>query len=110
MNYIDVIEGVKRTESDYAKFADWNAEARSMTPGNPASDWRLVHGVLGLVTEVGELFEAEDIQARGGGEPNYLEEVGDLYWYIFIIADTLGISELVDEILSDNDTWNNEDV
>ena len=52
---------------------------------------KILHGVLGIATEAGELVEGI---LKGGGnidKTNMLEEVGDLLWYVAILADALGM-------------------
>lgn len=58
-----------------------------------APNIRLLHGVTGLVTEVGELMDALLRHLFSGEEldrVNLIEEVGDLCWYMAIILDVLG--------------------
>jgi len=52
---------------------------------------REFHGILGLLTEAGELLELIDVE---GGEIDALkiaDELGDSMWYIAILADAKGI-------------------
>lgn len=59
---------------------------------------RLIHGCLGLITEIGEV--TTEIKRMGiYGKPldterkaHIVEEIGDVMWYAAIIFDTLGIS------------------
>jgi len=55
------------------------------------SNIRLLHGVIGLNTEGGELIEAFLKVTRGEfvDGVNFMEEVGDVNWYEAIIADVL---------------------
>ncbi len=56
---------------------------------------RVEHGVIGLVTESGELMDAVKKAKYYGKEidtVNIVEEMGDLMWYMAIIADQLGVS------------------
>jgi len=60
---------------------------------------RLLHAAMGLCTEVGELFEVES-------EQHLIEEVGDVYWYLALAHDALGLDFERYEIEIDLDTWN----
>ena len=55
---------------------------------------RLLHGAMGLCTEVGELFENLIAQVISGGPPdltNIVEELGDGYWYAAEIYNALDL-------------------
>lgn len=64
---------------------------------------QLLHGLIGVVTEAGELFDAFKKHVFYG-KPldivNVKEEIGDLMWYLAIILDYLGIS--LEEIMVQN--------
>ena len=45
---------------------------------------RLLHGAMGIGTEVGEIFDSED-------SSNLKEELGDVCWYIALCCDSMGI-------------------
>lgn len=54
---------------------------------------RLLHAAMGLSTESGELLDALKKHIYYGKDldlVNLLEESGDLFWYLAIIADALG--------------------
>lgn len=56
---------------------------------------RLLHSAMGLVTEAGEIQDALKkhlFYGRTLDKVNLEEELGDLFWYMAIMADTLGIS------------------
>jgi NTP pyrophosphatase (non-canonical NTP hydrolase) len=56
---------------------------------------RLLHSAIGLVTEAGEIQDAlkkHVFYGRALDKVNLEEELGDLFWYMAIMADTLGIS------------------
>lgn len=56
---------------------------------------RIEHGVIGLVTEAGELMTAvkkAKIYAKALDRINVIEEVGDIMWYLALLADELGVS------------------
>jgi len=61
---------------------------------------RLLHGMIGMCTEAGELLDAlkrhfyyvkEDGTRKDLDEVNLLEEVGDLCWYMAIITDVMDL-------------------
>jgi hypothetical protein len=54
---------------------------------------RLIHAVLGLSSELSEVQEAVD--ADKIDTTNLMEEVGDLYWYMAILADEFSSAEVV---------------
>lgn len=56
---------------------------------------KLLHGVMGIVTESGELMDALKkhlIYGKPLDLVNIQEECGDLFWYIALIAHTVGFS------------------
>ena len=55
---------------------------------------RLNHGIMGLVTEVGELLEPfmDEENSPWTHIVNIKEEVGDILWYLAIIMDELSLS------------------
>ena len=56
---------------------------------------RLLHGVIGVVTEAGEMTEqlySHMYEGKKLDEVNIAEEIGDLFWYFAVICDTAGIS------------------
>jgi len=56
-------------------------ESLQFNAGSP----RLLHATLGIVTELMEYEDAVD-------DNNALEELGDIYWYVAIAADELGLT------------------
>jgi NTP pyrophosphatase (non-canonical NTP hydrolase) len=55
----------------------------------------LIHAIIGIGTEAGELLEALQTCLSNGtpiDEVNLKEEGGDLFWYIALLARTLGTS------------------
>jgi NTP pyrophosphatase (non-canonical NTP hydrolase) len=74
----------------------------------------LQHGMLGIVTEAGEMGDTikrvviygaaldEPVEKDGGKtrRENVREEIGDLLWYIAVIANNLGIN--LDEAAEEN--------
>lgn len=56
---------------------------------------KLLHAVMGIVTESGELMDAlkkHFIYGKPIDEVNIQEECGDLFWYIALIAHTVGFT------------------
>ncbi len=89
------IEQAKKTESkDFPQIADRLTE-NSMI--------RLLHGSMGVATESSELLDAIKKHVFYGkplDKVNLIEEMGDLFWYLAIIADELGVS--FEEVLQKN--------
>lgn len=86
MNPKEYVQNAIKTESsDFAAIAQ-----RLGAPENI----RLLHAVIGLETEVGELQDALK-KAIFYGKPldrvNMAEELGDVFWYMAILSDTLGV-------------------
>ena len=83
MTSSEYIQNALRTESPYGFEA-----TGEVTP-------RIEHGVMGAVTESGELMDAIK-KAKMYGRPldrvNLVEEMGDVMWYFAILADELGVS------------------
>lgn len=83
MTPAEYIQNALRTEGGYRFEA-----TGEVTP-------RIEHGVIGAVTEVGELMDAVK-KAKIYGRPldrvNLVEEIGDVMWYLAILADDLGVS------------------
>ena len=56
---------------------------------------RIEHAVIGMVTEAGECLDAikkSKIHGKPLDKINLIEEVGDVMWYIALLADELGVS------------------
>jgi NTP pyrophosphatase (non-canonical NTP hydrolase) len=54
----------------------------------------LQHGILGILTEAGELadpIKKAVIYGSAMNNENIREEIGDLLWYIAVVANNLGI-------------------
>lgn len=79
------IELAKTTEStDFAPIRDRLCQERMM---------RILHSTMGVATEAGELLDAVKKHVYYGkdfDEVNIREEVGDVFWYLAILADELG--------------------
>lgn len=69
-----------KTECKYADPMRVNASDGMDAP-------RILHGALGLVTEVDEYLEAKKVK----DEHNVCEELGDLFWFAGIIAKGIGL-------------------
>lgn len=54
-------------------------------------DPREFHGILGLLTEAGELLELANLHRTNANVVNIADELGDAFWYIAILADTTGL-------------------
>lgn len=64
--------------ADYVEFVDAN----------------VIHGIIGIFTEAGELLEALRDGYNGAGlDPvNVKEEIGDLFWYVAILCNEFGFN------------------
>jgi len=95
MNPKEYVQNALKTESV-------NFEAISQRLSSP-ENIRLLHAVIGLETEVGELQDALK-KSIFYGKPldkvNMAEEMGDLFWYIAILSDALGVS--FEEVMNKN--------
>lgn len=87
MNPNDYLQNVKKTESiDFDKISARMTSTRNI---------RLLHAAMGLSTEAGELLDAlkkHIFYGKALDQTNLFEEVGDLLWYMAIMADELGFS------------------
>ena len=82
----------------YIEFA-LKTESRDMTPVKERigtdSSVRLLHAGLGLGTEVAEIQDAlkkHYFYGKPLDKVNLAEEMGDVFWYLAILADELGVS------------------
>lgn len=56
---------------------------------------RLLHGAMGLVTEAGEFLDTlkkNIYYKRPIDRINLAEEIGDIFWYLALLCDELGVS------------------
>lgn len=56
---------------------------------------QLEHAVMGVVTEAGEMMDAikkAKIYGKDLDKVNMVEELGDIMWYLALMADDLGVS------------------
>ena len=84
MNSKEYIENAKKTESvNYTEIAKRLTTPRMI---------RCLHSAMGLSTELGELLDAIKKHVYYGAEldtTNLFEELGDIFWYMAILADEL---------------------
>jgi NTP pyrophosphatase (non-canonical NTP hydrolase) len=83
MNPSEYIQKALRTESPYRFEATGGVTAR------------IEHGVMGVVGEAGELMDAvkkSKFNGRVFDRVNLVEEIGDVMWYLALLADELGVS------------------
>jgi NTP pyrophosphatase (non-canonical NTP hydrolase) len=91
------------TEQEYTEFVRGLESHAAHEADFSIRESRLLHGVLGLVTESAELADA--IKKRlAYGKPidqvNLSEELGDIEWYLSLIRDAYGLSR--EEIIEAN--------
>ena len=95
MNTTEYIKNACKTESnDFSQIG-----ARISDEGTI----RLMHGAIGLTTEAGEFIDALKKHVFYGKEldrVNLKEEMGDMFWYLAIIADELDVD--FSEIMNTN--------
>ena len=91
MDYKDFKEGVLATENK-----DYNGIKSRLDVPNI----RLLHGIIGINTEVGEIFECcvscsydDCFTLNIGDHVNFIEELGDIFYYIALSADVLKMTE-----------------
>jgi len=81
---LDYINSVLKTES---------RDTHEIYNRFSASKLRILHAVMGLSTESGELLDAVKKHYFYGkplDETNLIEEMGDIFWYLGVLADVLG--------------------
>lgn len=87
MDSQDYINKAMKTESQDFEAVASRVGTRSML--------RILHATMGVSTEAGELLDAVK-KTLFYGKPldtvNLKEEVGDLFWYMAILCDELGLS------------------
>lgn len=82
--YKNYIKQATRTEPDYVAVVGRLIQPKTI---------RMLHGAMGLCTESGEFLDhlKKVIFYGTAWDPtNMKEECGDLFWYLAIIADTMG--------------------
>jgi len=62
--------------------------------GGGVNGANILHAIIGIATEAGELLEAlrDDYNGNGHDAVNLREEVGDLFWYVAILAHEAGFT------------------
>lgn len=89
--------------SDIETLNRYQLEALRTAAMSPDWDFRKLIFGLGIAGEAGEVADLIKKEVGHGHEPNYekmCEELGDVMWYLALIADTYGFS------LSDVATYN----
>jgi len=89
------------TNEEYAKFVEKMAPSNLVHPicKRPTLD----HAVKGICAEAGEIMEiikALQYYGRPVSEQHLLEEIGDLYFYTILLANSLGYT--IDDIVAAN--------
>lgn len=95
MNTTEYIKNACKTESN-----DFNQIGARISDEGTI---RLMHGAIGLTTEAGEFIDALKKHVFYGKEldrVNLKEEMGDMFWYLAIIADELDVD--FSEIMNTN--------
>lgn len=71
------------------------------------SDFRVLHGIIGIATEASELLTAihsklTEEESKDLDYVNLKEEIGDILWYMAIMADSIGFSfeEVADKVIA----------
>lgn len=88
MSPAEYIKKAIRTEVSEYQFAILKSEKHWVPP-------RIEHAAMGLVTEAGEVMDAlkkTKIYGKPFDAVNMKEEIGDVFWYLAIMCDELGIS------------------
>lgn len=97
MTFKDYIQKAKLTESDNGHVCSWLALHRAMT-GSRNSDFRLLHTVLGMVSELSELRKAMETS----DVVNVKEELGDIFWYLAVGIDACSFDADFVQVNTDN--------
>ena len=88
MDLKEYIDGCKRTESSKAPLVQSVIDLGLTN--------RMLHAIIGIETEMGEVAEAYENIHRAGriDYVNVAEEVGDAYWYTGVLFDELDIARV----------------
>ena len=84
-----------QSEKYIEKAIKTEARQNSWTTERLIKSNRLLHAAMGATTEANEILDAMKKHIFYGKEldkVNLFEEVGDLFWYLAIIADVVGFS------------------
>lgn len=82
MELKEYIDGARRTESSLLPLSE--------AVVNLGLTNRMYHGIVGIVTEVGEIVEAYEKDQIDF--VNVAEEIGDAFWYTAVILDELNVT------------------
>lgn len=83
------------TPSEYIKNAIRTECEQYLFQGTGPVTPRIEHGVMGLVTESAELMtlvKKSKIYGKDLDRVAFVEEAGDVMWYLAVLADELGVS------------------
>lgn len=72
----------------------WGA-IRTESPNLTVQNRRLTHGIMGCSTEAGEMMDNLKRAMFYGNDldiPNLKEEIGDMFWYLALLCNELGVS------------------
>jgi NTP pyrophosphatase (non-canonical NTP hydrolase) len=95
--------GALRTESKRVNFITFGKDGTCSTETYHHLNPRLLHGILGLMTEVGELTDQLKKHIFYGApldEKNIFEELGDILWYVALTA--AAIDHPLSEVMAAN--------
>lgn len=85
MTHIEYLNAVLKTEA---------SDASKIIP-RLEQNWRLLHALIGINTENGELqdqFKKHIFYGKPLDSINLIEELGDLMWYVALACDELSVS------------------
>ena len=85
-SFPEYVEGVLESES--ADQIGWRKDI-------PPKIYRGLHALVGFATEIGELVEAIIDEDTPVDWPNIREEGGDAWWYAGVLADVLGLADVI---------------
>jgi len=97
---------IKMTPSEFLKSVDQleNKDFEKLTERlNDPVSLRLMHACIGIGTEAGEvqdLFKKRIMYGKNVQVSDFVDELGDLLWYIGVACNTLGIS--FEEVMEKN--------
>jgi len=83
------LDGIKKTHV-YGKNNIDQLESGRMGSSLTNEQGNLIHGLLGIMTEAGELGEILIKGVEKVDKVNLQEEIGDIMWYIALICNTYG--------------------
>lgn len=83
------------TSHEYIKNALRTEPEKYLFEDTGSLDKRIEHAIMGLVTESGELMDVvkkTKLYNREVDKVNLVEEMGDVMWYLAVMADALGVT------------------